>query len=234
MADVAATTPDSGKSVHTTSEARRGLRRRYGFEQRFKFAGMSAIALATLALIALLWTVLGNAIGAMRQTYITLPVVLDPAELGIPNGADADKIRSGDFDGLVKKALRAATPSVKGRTDKRLLYKLASDGAALSLRSGAMADPSLLGKTKKVALLASDDADLWVRGYGDKLEMLPSQGTATATPKDDKVEVTIKSESFQTIVGAIKQSLREAAVRMQREAVAQQRGRNFLREPAKR
>jgi phosphate transport system permease protein len=228
MVDVTAATPDAGKSVHTTNEASRRLRRRYGFEQRFKFAGMLAIALATLSLVALLWTVLGNAIGAMRQTYITLPVVLDAAELGIPNDADADKIRSGNFEDVVKKALRTAMPSVKGRSDKRLLYKLASDGAALSLRAGAMADQSLLGKTKKMALLASDDADLWVRGYGDKLEVLPSQGAATATSKDNKVEVTIKSDSFQTIIGAIKQSLREAAVRMQRQAAAQQRGVTFF------
>jgi phosphate transport system permease protein len=228
MVDMTAAGSGSGASVHTTNAASRRLRRRYSFERRFKFAGMFAIALATFALAALLWTVLGNAVGAMRQSYITLPVQLDPAALGIPQDADAETIRGGNFEGLVKKAMRTALPSATGRTAKRQLYKLTSDGAALALRSATMADPGLLGKTKKMSLLASDDADLWLRGHGDKLEVLPSQGTATPAAKEDKVEIKIASSSFQTIIETIKQSLRDAAARLRRQVIAQERGITYF------
>ena len=83
MADVTGDGSGLTKSVHTSDEAHRRLRRRYNFEWRFKAIGMAAIALAAFALIALLSTVLGNAVGAMRETYITIPVQLDMEVIGV-------------------------------------------------------------------------------------------------------------------------------------------------------
>ncbi len=224
MADITANTLGSAKSVHTTDEAHQRLRRRYAFERRFKAAGMAAIALAALALTALLSTVFGNAIGAMRETYITLPVTLDSQKLGLPSDADAAVIRGGNFGGLVKGTLRDAVPSAKGRSDKRALYKLVSDGAALSLRRSVMANPSLLGQTRSYPLLASDDVDLWMKGYGDEFEALPASGTATPIVKGDKIEIVVESNAFQAILLTIKQSLRDSAASLRRQAVAQGRG----------
>ena len=116
MANVTADSFELARSVHTTDKAHRRRRRRYAFEWRFKAAGMAAIALAALALIALLSTVLGNALGAMRETYITLPVKLDAEVLGIAPDADVAAVRAGNFDGLVKKTLRANFPSAKSRS----------------------------------------------------------------------------------------------------------------------
>jgi len=213
-----------GASVHTTDLAQRRLRARYRFELWFKLSGMFAIALATLALVALLWTVLGNAIGALRQTYLVLPVTYDTSLLGVTSTSDTAAIRAGNFEGLVKKSLRAAIPSVKGRSDKRALYKMVSDGAALSMREAAMAVPTLLGQSRPTPLLASDDVDLWVKGFSDQLEDLPSSGTATPVVNGDDVEIIVDSNTFQTILLTIKQAFRDSALRLEKQAIAQGRG----------
>ncbi|MGI9410379.1 MAG: phosphate ABC transporter permease PstA [Hyphomicrobiaceae bacterium] len=224
MAEMTASSMPAG-SIHKTDEARRRQRRRYGAEWRFKIAGALAVLLATLALVSLLWTVFANAFGSLRETYLRLPVKLERAALDLPEGElDAQQIRGGNFNGIVKAALRESVPSVKGRTNRRALYSLASDGAALSLRASAMADPSLLGQTKEVQLLASDDVDLWVKGYVDRIEKLASPGNATPQQIGENYRIVVEANAFQSIVTTIKDALHENAQRLRRQAEAQMRG----------
>lgn len=224
MTDTAATSVPAA-SVHKTDEAHKRLRRRYGAEWRFKMAGALAILLATLALVSLLWSVFGNAYGSIQKTYIKLPVNLDRGVLELPDGElDTDKIRGGNFTGAIRTSLRAAIPNAKGREARRALYKLTSDGAALSLRQSVMDDSSLLGKTLTVDMLASDDVDLWVKGYVDKIQQLPVSGQATPQVIGDKVRVIVESNSFQPIVTTIKEALGETANRLRRQAAAEMRG----------
>ncbi len=212
-------------SVHKTDEAKRRLRGRYAAEWRFRIAGALAVVLAALALLSLLWTVFANALGAARKTYFKLPVQLERSALELPSGdLDVEKIRGGNFTGVVRGSLRKALPTASGRSQRRMLYRLLSDGAALSVRAAAMADPSLLGQTADVELLASDDVDLWMKGYVDRLVPLPSGGSATPQIVGDNVRVIVESNTFQTIVTTIKDALRDKAVRLRREAEAQMRG----------
>ena len=225
MADV---TPDAlagmSKSVHTTDEAHARMRRRRTFEWRFRMAGAGAILLAALALASLLWTVVFNAYGAFKKTYIKVPVELAAQTLELPADADAETIRGGNFEGVVKKAMRNAVPTATGRSDRRKLYDLISDGAALSLRAQSMENTSLIGTKAERSLLASDDVDLWVKGYVDKIEALPSRGRATPVRVGDNVRIVIESNDFQTIVSTIKSSLREGASRLRARAAAENRG----------
>ena len=215
----------SAASVHKTDEAHRRQRRRYRAEWLFKMAGALAVLLATLALVSLLWTIFANAFGSLRETYLRLPVKLDRAALDLPEGdLDGQQIRGGNFSRVVKAALREAVPSATGRTNRRSLYSLASDGAALSLRASVMADPTLLGQTKDVKLLASDDVDLWVKGYEDRIEKLASPGNATPQQVGDNFKVTVESNAFQSIVTTIKDALHENAQRLRRQAEAEMRG----------
>ncbi len=224
MAELTAPSTSSA-SIHKTAEAHRRLRRRYRAEWLFKMAGALAVLLATLALVSLLWTVFANAFGSLRETYLRLPVKLERAVLDLPEGdLDAQQIRGGNFSAVVKAALREAIPSATGRTNRRALYALASDGAALSLRAATMADPSLLGQTMDVKLLSSDDVDLWVKGYVDKIEKLASPGNATPQKVGDNYKVIVDANAFQSIVTTIKDALHENAQRLRRQADAEMRG----------
>lgn len=224
MADSTLVPPRSA-SVHQTDDAHRRLKARYSAEWRFKLAGALAILLAILALVALLWTVFSNALGAMRQTYITLPVKFDREVLELGNGElNPQKIRAGNFTAVVRAALRGAVPDVKGRSGRRALYGLVSDGAALSLRATTMADPALIGQTMVMRLLASDDVDLWLKGMVDTIETLPAEGRAKLQRADDTYKITIASHSFQPIVSTIKDALRNTAQQLRRQAAAEMRG----------
>ena len=64
--------------------------------------------------------------------------------------------------------MRAAFPDVKGRRDKRKLYRVVSSGAAFQLREMAMADPTLIGTTQTVWVPADDDIDMLMKGYIDR------------------------------------------------------------------
>lgn len=224
MTDVTASSVLAG-SVHKTQQARSRRSARYRSELWFRLSGAVAILLASLALLALLWTVFSNALGAMSETYLTVPIKLDPGVLELkPGETDPQAIRAGNFTAAVRAALREAIPSAKGRTNRRALYKLVSDGAALSLRSAAMTDPTIIGQTVRLPLIASDDADLWIKGYVDRIEILPSRGRATPQSTDDGVKVIIESNSFQSIVTTIKSALRENARRLRLEMAAELRG----------
>ncbi|MEO1264232.1 MAG: phosphate ABC transporter permease PstA [Pseudomonadota bacterium] len=226
MADI--TNVDVPESIHMTDEAHRRLRRRYAFEARFKFFGILAIGLAISALVALLWTVIGNAVGALYQTNINIPITLSAEKLDPRGTSDPSVIRGGDFSGVVREALREAVPYANGRRQRRQLYGLLSDGAALDMREMAMSDPGIIGSTEPRRLLASDDANLWIKGHLGDLETLPSPGRATPTGTEGTISVVAESNAFQPLVTTVKDALREQAARFDRQALLQRRGVTYF------
>jgi phosphate transport system permease protein len=141
-----------------------GLARRYRAEGRFKLYGLAAIIVSLLCLAILFISIVGNGYTAFQQTYIQLEVFFDPAVLGQEN------LSSADFPRLIKGALRSMFPDVKGRRDKRALYKLVSPGAAFQLREMILKDPGLVGKTVSVWVPADDDVDMLVKEHFDRNE----------------------------------------------------------------
>jgi phosphate transport system permease protein len=213
-----------GESVHKTAAAARRLKSRYGFEARFQIYGIVALSLAVLALVSLLWTVFFNAAGAVRSVYLKLPVKLEQQAIDPKGTGDPDVIRKGQFSLLVKRSLRAAFPTVKGRSERRALYELVSDGAALKMRETVKSDPSLVGKTQQFSLLASDDVALWIKGYVDTLKKISVTGRATPTGTTGDIKIIAESNSFQSVLTTVKEALLEAARVRRRQAAAQQRG----------
>ena len=136
---------------------KRGMAKRHRAERRFKMYGVTAIALSLGFLAFLLITITIDGYSAFWQTYVRLDVEFNADKLG-------DDLSGADYNGLVKASLRYMFPDVKSRKDKRLLYSLVSPGAAFELRKMAMADPSLVGKTKSVWVPADDDVDMLIKG----------------------------------------------------------------------
>ena len=140
----------------------RGLARRYRAEKRFRFYGLMAIVASLLFLCFLFISITGNGYGAFQQTYIQLNVFFDPDHL------QQDSLATADYQGLVKKSLRAMFPEVKSRRDKRMLYGLVSKGASFQLRALALKNPGIIGQTQSVWVPADDDVDMLIKGHSSR------------------------------------------------------------------
>ena len=151
------------------NRVRAGLARRYAAERRFRMYGVIAILLSLAFLLMLFVSIIGNGYTAFQQTYIKLDVNFDPAMLD-PTGSGDMKIinRTGDFQGVIKQALRDAFPGVTKRGDKRNLYGLVSGGAGFELRDRLHADPGLMGRTVSIWVTADAEIDMVVKGHIDR------------------------------------------------------------------
>ena len=67
---------------------------------------------------------------------------------------DPVRLADADYAGLIRDSLRALFPNVTSRRERRQLYSMVSDGAAYFLRDRVVADPSLVGQTVGVDVLA--------------------------------------------------------------------------------
>jgi phosphate transport system permease protein len=146
----------------------RSLRRRYRAERRFRLYGIAAVTAGMAFLVYLFAVVFGNGIGAFRQTQILLPVYFDPAIVDPAGNRAGDDLQSADYAALVRAALKAKFPDVEGRTATRELTRLVSSSAPFDLQKAVMSDPSIIGTTRPVWLLASDAVDLLEKGHVDR------------------------------------------------------------------
>ncbi|MFM9842088.1 MAG: phosphate ABC transporter permease PstA [Dongiaceae bacterium] len=148
----------------TESSAAR-VRRRYAAERRFRFYGVLAISVAILMLALLLFSIVSKGYSAFVQTEIALDIHFDPAVIDPQGTRDPAVLAAADYAKLIKDALYAQFPEATSRGDKRNLYGLVSTGSSFELQKLIREDPSLIGKTQRVSLLAADDFDMLNKGY---------------------------------------------------------------------
>ncbi len=149
----------------TTQKIRAGLKKRYAAERRFQFYGMAGISIAVIALLILFVSIGSKGYTAFVQTHVELEVFFDEQIIDPSGERKTDELSRADYAGVVKATLRARFPEVKNRRDKRQLYGLISTGAAFDLREMVMTDPSIIGTTQRVELIASDDVDMLIKGH---------------------------------------------------------------------
>jgi len=156
---------NSGKES-TADRMRRGLRRRYAAERRFRLYGLASIVLALLFMLFLFTGIFGKGYTAFLQTQIRLTVDLASVEFPV-SVEDIDGFYAVDYAGLIKESLYADFPEAGSRRDRRALYQLISPGASYFLRTRVMEAPELIGKSVDVWLPADDDVDMFVKGHFD-------------------------------------------------------------------
>ncbi|WP_298291270.1 phosphate ABC transporter permease PstA [uncultured Litoreibacter sp.] len=210
--------------MHSGEGASRRTAKRRAAEWRLKLYGMIAIGLAGAALVALLWSVVGKASGALTETYVTLPVTIDAAELEVDADSPENVIRRADFTGLTKDMLKAQFPSATGRTAKRQLYDLTSAGAPFELAEVIAADPTLIGQTIDYPFLASDVTDLYLKGSFGDLETRETQGDLTLTADGDDFIVSSSTGDFSAALERVKEGLIDQAAVIRRQAALQENG----------
>jgi phosphate transport system permease protein len=216
MTDV---TAPAARTFDVTSDAAKArIRRRYRAERRFKFYGVAAIALTALFVAAVLTDIVIKGLPAFTQYQLVLPVKVDAAEVDPSGSANPATIRGADFQALVVNALRAEFPNVTSRTDRRALSNLLSSGAADVLRDRVVADPKLIGQTVAVPVLLSDDADLYLKGTGTRIDRVAGRGTATASGTEGEITIQSSADDFAALTADVK-NLLSARARVLRQEV---------------
>jgi len=160
-----ATLPKTAMRLNTSERVHAGLKRRYAAEKRFKLYGLISILVAMSFLLVLLVSIIGNGYTAFWQTYVALDIHFSKADLDPQGAGDPQVLQKGNYDALIKDALRTRFADVKSRGDRRMLNALISSNASFDLRQMVLDDPSLVGTTQKVWLPASTDIDVFVKGH---------------------------------------------------------------------
>jgi len=145
-------------------------KRRNAAEARFKAYGLAAIAIGVLALIILITSILGNGLSAFRQTEIMLTVELPEAKLDKSGTRDIEvmkKVTTLTYGPILAKGLKDVIAEngieIEGLTAKDA-GALISKEASAQLRDRVLADPSLVGQTVQITVLASGRIDGYYKG----------------------------------------------------------------------
>jgi phosphate transport system permease protein len=198
--------------------AKARVRARYRAEARFKFYGLAAIGLTAIFLVIVLADIVVRGLPAFWQNKLLLDVSVDRTEIDPQGTRDPATIRAGDFQALVRNSLRAQFPEVSDRAGRRLLDGILSSGASDTLRDRVVADPSLVGQTVKVPVLISDDADLYYKGIGTRIERRAGRGILSLSGPADETVMLSSSNDFASDVTTAKQVLSVHARSLRKDA----------------
>lgn len=144
-----------------------GIKKRYAAEQRFRMYGIIAIAIGIFFLAALLWSVISNGYTAFWQTSINLDVtfaenIIDPDN---ERATDPNTLLTANYPKLATDALAAKLGvDPENRRLVREVGGLISNGVRTQLRDLVISDPSIIGTTQNVWVLASGDVDSALKG----------------------------------------------------------------------
>ncbi len=197
------------------------VRKRRNAELRLRIYGVAAILIAGLALFCLLGSVLFQASGAVKESYITIPVMLE-ADLIDPDGTgDPGVILRGRFGTLTKDALKSQFPDITDRKARRALYDIVSTGASFELAEMVAANPELLGQDIDFRFLASDVTDLYLQGNFGGMTEIETHGLLSVFIKDGDAVISSSVNDFASLMAEVKSLLLEDAKRLRVQAARQ-------------
>ncbi|MBB1126937.1 phosphate ABC transporter permease PstA [Thiospirillum jenense] len=201
------------------------LKRRYAAERRFRLFGLSAVILGLSCVVVLFTSIIGQGYTAFQQTYIELPVTFDVAMID-PNGrlkqsgltsSDINTILADvNFLKIARQALEKTFPYVEARHQKRLLYSLLSSNATQFLRDKVAANPTIIGTTQTLKLLADDDVDMFMKGRSTSINTLMTHGQATVIQSNQRAQIISTGEDFVIIRKQVKTFLTTSAQQQER------------------
>ena len=216
MTDVAL--PRSRSLDLTSDAARARIRARYRAEARFKLYGLVAIGLTAAFLAVVLADIVIKGAPAFIQHELVMDVTVDPDAFDKPGSTDPDVVRAGDYQRMVREALRARFPDVTERARRRKLDGLLSSGAADVLRARVVANPALIGQTVTVPILLSDDADLYYKGGSTAIDQRPGRGTAVPSGTSGEITIASTANDFAAELAAFRDTLSVRARELRTEA----------------
>jgi phosphate transport system permease protein len=145
-----------------------GLARRYARERRLKRSGIAAIAVALGLLAILIGDVILKGYTAFWTTEIRLTIDFAEEEIDPDGTRLREDLEDADFRGMVNDALYGLFPGVEDRLERRRLRSLVAASAPRTLQEMLLNDPSLIGTTRDVWVLADTDIDQLWKGNIDR------------------------------------------------------------------
>ncbi|KEO61058.1 phosphate ABC transporter permease PstA [Thioclava indica] len=173
----------TSRSLHAV-DAR--TKRRNASESRFKAMGIGAIGIGIAFLVLLLSTIVMNGSSAFQQTFINVPVYLDPAKIdkkGNRDLADLKKATTFTYAPLIQNGLLDVVKKAGIETDlskAKELKNLISASAASQVRDRVLADPSLIGQTIDFKILASSRVDGYLKGRVKRADIAQDKNISVA------------------------------------------------------
>lgn len=132
-------------------------RRRHAAERRLRFYGLAAILTAVGLLTILIVSLVATGYQSFVQTMITLDVTISERDVS------PDDPQGGNYRNVVADAMVALFPGTP-RRDERALIQILSSNAPYIIQNRVMADPSLIGRTVRFTIPASDPFDQFNKG----------------------------------------------------------------------
>ncbi len=159
-------------AVETAAAVRRdfGLKRRHAAEARFRFYGIAAITIGLAFLAILLFSIFTKGYTAFVQTSITVPVEFTASIIDKNNerATNPRVLVSANYPVIARNAVaKALGVDPTDKAAMRQLSTFVSEGSRLNLREVVMQDPSVVGTTRSVTLLAAADIDSANKGQID-------------------------------------------------------------------
>lgn len=144
-------------------------------DRLLRLAGIGAIAVSLLSLGWLIAGVVSTGLPGFKQGEILLPIAY------LDTLIQPENPRAGDYDKVLQYALLSDIPGAAlDREARRDLMGLISPAAVHELRQRVMANPALIGQTEMVWLLASADADQYLKGRAQVGKLTPRQANVLA------------------------------------------------------
>ena len=165
-----ATATPQGKPATSLVAADARTQKRNNAERRFRAYGMAAILTGLFFLVVLVTSILYNGVGAFQQSFVNVPVYLDPAKLdknGTGDIEDIKKVSTFGYSPLIQNGLLATIQErgiETGLTKSKDMKNLLSASAAAEVRDYVIANPEEIGETVEFRLLASSRVDGYLKG----------------------------------------------------------------------
>ncbi|MFT6724660.1 MAG: phosphate transport system permease protein, partial [Arenicella sp.] len=108
---------------------------------------------------------------AFTQTYVDVEITFSEERLGLTAQSTEKEIKAASFGSFFKKSLRDKYPEITERKQKRELYAMFTSDMPLILRNMVVTNPSIMGSTKTISMIADDDFDTYYKhSYGRDLD----------------------------------------------------------------
>ncbi|MFP4154609.1 MAG: phosphate ABC transporter permease PstA [Halothiobacillaceae bacterium] len=208
--------PGSG-SDFVRERVRASLKRRHARERRFKAMGLAAVITGLAFVVILFATILKAGIPAFWQAHITLDVYFDPEVIKVDEkpvqeadeslaayearlNAWKNRLNLVNYNKLIASSIAEYIPGADEGRNIRDAIELVTSGERFTLRQMIIDDPSVIGQTRTVTLLASANVDVWLKGnidrdLADDRQQLSAQTRAWA---DELAEMGVIEQKFST------------------------------------